>query len=166
MVATEEPKKAGRPPKPIDWTVFEQLCEIQCTAAEISSVLKVCEDTLYARVLDHYEEHYSVIYKRYAEVGKSSLRRAQFKLAMKNTSMAIWLGKQWLGQKDMSKEEMKDMAEDIKNAIRESETRPRVDEASRSSVENKQPVLDQRLPGKPYQVLNELGTTGAICLTA
>jgi hypothetical protein len=29
-----------------------------------------------------------------------SLRRYQFDLAENNATMAIWLGKQWLGQKD------------------------------------------------------------------
>lgn len=29
-----------------------------------------------------------------------SLRRTQFKLAEKNPTMAIWLGKQYLGQRD------------------------------------------------------------------
>ena len=30
-----------------------------------------------------------------------SLRRYQFQLAQKNTAMAIWLGKQYLGQRDI-----------------------------------------------------------------
>lgn len=36
-------------------------------------------------------------------MGKISLRRAQFKLAKKSANMAIWLGKQWLGQQDKVK---------------------------------------------------------------
>ena len=28
------------------------------------------------------------------------MRRAQFRLAQSNANMAIWLGKNWLGQKD------------------------------------------------------------------
>lgn len=32
--------------------------------------------------------------------GKISLRRTQFRMAETNVSMAIWLGKQILGQKD------------------------------------------------------------------
>ena len=36
-----------------------------------------------------------------SEIGKSSLRRIQFRLAEKNASMAIFLGKQYLGQKDV-----------------------------------------------------------------
>lgn len=33
--------------------------------------------------------------------GKISLRRSQWRLAEKNASMAIWLGKQYLGQRDV-----------------------------------------------------------------
>jgi hypothetical protein len=40
-------------------------------------------------------------YKSKSQVGKSSLRRAQWNLAEKNASMAIWLGKQYLGQRDI-----------------------------------------------------------------
>lgn len=35
-----------------------------------------------------------------------SLRRSQFRIAETNATMAIWLGKQYLGQKDYPKEEL------------------------------------------------------------
>lgn len=41
---------------------------------------------------------FSDVYKKYSSKGKISLRRFQFQQAEKNTSMAIWLGKQYLGQ--------------------------------------------------------------------
>ena len=41
-------------------------------------------------------------YKSKSQAGKSSLRRAQWNLAQKNASMAIWLGKQYLGQRDIA----------------------------------------------------------------
>jgi hypothetical protein len=90
----------GRSPKPIDWDEFEKLCGLQCTQSEIASWFGIIEDTIRERVKDHYGEDYSVIYKRYSETGKASLRRTQFKLAQKNAAMGIWLGKQWLGQKE------------------------------------------------------------------
>lgn len=91
---------AGPPEKPIDWEQFEKLCGLQCTQSEIASMFKVDEDTIRDRVSKHYKEDYSVIYKRYSESGKCSLRRNQFKLTENNASMGIWLGKQWLDQKD------------------------------------------------------------------
>jgi hypothetical protein len=93
-------KPNGRPPKPLDWAVFEELCNIQCTQGEIASVLRLHSDTVRDRVEDHYGEPYSVIQKRFAEHGRSSLRRTQFNLAKKSAGMAIFLGKQYLGQKD------------------------------------------------------------------
>lgn len=90
----------GPPKKEINWEVFEQLCAIQCTQAEICSVLKIHDDTLRVRCLEQYGEDYSAIYKRYSESGKSSLRRYQFLQAKTKPNMAIWLGKQWLGQTD------------------------------------------------------------------
>lgn len=92
--------KLGRPLKPIDWKVFEDLCNIQCTPEEIASVCRVDRHTLYDRVVKEYEEDFPTVYKKFTENGKMSLRRIQMKLAQKNTAMAIWLGKQYLNQKD------------------------------------------------------------------
>lgn len=93
----------GRPKKEIDWNLFEQLCAIQCTQEEIASMLKVHADTLRDRAKQYYEEEdYSSIYKKFSETGKCSLRRNQFVLSKKNSAMAIWLGKIWLGQSDKS----------------------------------------------------------------
>ena len=91
---------SGRPPKEINWQLFEDLCSIQCTQSEIASVLHFHVDTIRDRAQAHYEEEYSNIYKRFSESGKTSLRRTQFKLAQKSPAMAIFLGKQYLGQKD------------------------------------------------------------------
>ena len=90
----------GRPRNEIDWTLFEQLCAIHCTQSEIASMLKVHVDTLRDKTKKKYGEEFSTVYKIYSENGKCSLRRYQFVLAKKNTAMAIWLGKQWLGQKE------------------------------------------------------------------
>lgn len=90
----------GPAEKPINWEQFEQLCGLQCTQPEIGSFLKVHRETLSKRVKENYGEDYSTVYKRFSEVGKTSLRRNQFILSKKNAAMAIWLGKQWLDQKD------------------------------------------------------------------
>lgn len=94
----------SRPLKNIDWKIFEQLCHIQCTQAEIASFLNLNVDTLHDRVKREYKQSYSETYKRFSEGGKCSLRRHQWKMAEKNCSMAIWLGKQYLGQKDQEEQ--------------------------------------------------------------
>lgn len=102
----------ARPEKEIDWTIFENLCQLQCIQTEIASCLKISDDTLRSRAIAHYGmDNYSDIYKRFSESGKCSLRRNQFVLSKKNAAMAIWLGKQWLGQRDYDK------SEKIENAL-------------------------------------------------
>lgn len=90
----------GRPRKDIDWQVFEDACGLLCTQEEMEGLLHVDRNTLMDRVKDEYGEDYSAVYKRFSAGGKKSLRRTQFKLAQKNAAMAIFLGKQHLGQKD------------------------------------------------------------------
>lgn len=85
----------ARPKKEIDYEVVEKLASIQCTQEEIANFLNLSVRTL------QRDEEFCRIYKKGQDNGKMSLRRYQFKLAEKNTSMAIWLGKQYLGQKDI-----------------------------------------------------------------
>jgi hypothetical protein len=86
--------------KPIDWKIFEKLCNIQCTAVEMAAFLEVDNHTLYDRTKREYGEEFPEVYKRFSQGGKCSLRRMQWQLASKNVAMAIWLGKQHLGQRE------------------------------------------------------------------
>lgn len=79
---------------------FEGLCRIQCTEEEICGVLGCDEETLGRWCKDIYGCGFSKIYKEKRQGGKASLRRQQFKIAETNATMAIWLGKQYLGQTD------------------------------------------------------------------
>ena len=94
---------AGRPKKEPDKDfkeTFEKLCGLQCTKEEIQDWFDISEKTLDRWVKDNYGEKFSDVYKSKRNKGKASLRRAQFKLAQKSAAMAIWLGKQYLNQKD------------------------------------------------------------------
>ena len=90
----------ARPRIEIDQKIFENLCGIQCTQAEIADVLNCSVDTVERWVQRTYSDSYAEIYKRFSAKGKMSLRRYQFELAKKSTAMAIFLGKNYLGQKD------------------------------------------------------------------
>lgn len=79
---------------------FEKLCAIQCTQEEICSVLDVCHDTLDEWCKKNYNNNFSQVFVEKRQGGKASLRRMQWKLAEKNATMGIWLGKQYLGQMD------------------------------------------------------------------
>jgi len=85
---------AGRPKKEIDYNAVEKLANIQCTQEEIANFLELSVRTL------QRDEEFCRIYKKGIDSGKMSLRRLQYKLAEKSASMAIFLGKQYLGQKD------------------------------------------------------------------
>ena len=85
---------AGRPKKEIDYTTVEKLANIQCTQDEIASFLGISTRTL------QRDEQFMELFNRGRENGKMSLRRIQWKHEEKSVPMAIWLGKQYLGQRD------------------------------------------------------------------
>lgn len=90
-----EKNKGGRPKKELDYELIEELANIQCTQDEIASCLNVNVKTLRA------DDKFLELYKKGQETGKKSLRRYQFDCAKKgNSAMLIWLGKQYLGQRD------------------------------------------------------------------
>lgn len=95
MTKKKENAKIGRPAKVIDWKIVENLAGIMCTQEEIAAVLNIDLKTLTRN------PSFSPIYEKGREMGKKSLRRIQWEHAKKSSAMAIWLGKQYLGQRDM-----------------------------------------------------------------
>ena len=93
---------AGRPKFQIDYNIVEKLGSIMCTEKEIASILGCDERTL------QRNKEFCRIYKKSLDKGKMSLRRTQWKLAEKNASMAIFLGKNYLGQKDVVEQNIED----------------------------------------------------------
>ena len=85
---------AGRPKIEIDYATVEKLANIQCTQDEIASFIGVSTRTL------QRDEKFMELFNKGRDNGKMSLRRIQWKHAEKSATMAIWLGKQYLGQKD------------------------------------------------------------------
>ena len=90
----------ARPVIEIKKEQFESLCNLQCTLDEIAGFFKCSPDTIERWCKRTYNESFADTYIVYSQNGKISLRRLQFKLAEKSYAMAIWLGKQWLGQTD------------------------------------------------------------------
>jgi len=95
-------KKMGRPVTKFDYEKVEKLASIHCTDEEIAYILDISPSTIKrhkkddTRLLDCIEKGHAV--------GRMSIRRAQFESALKNhnATMQIWLGKQYLGQRDES----------------------------------------------------------------
>lgn len=91
----------ARPRKVINQKQFESLCAIQCTQEEMCNVLDVSEKTLIAWCHEVYGESFSKVFRQKRDLGKTSLRRNQWKLAENgNSTMQIWLGKQILKQSE------------------------------------------------------------------
>ena len=96
--------RMGRPPKEIDKTQFEKLCALQPTLEEVAGFFDCDLDTVNAWCKRVYNATFSEVLKSKSAAGKMSLRRTQFKLAEKSAAMAIFLGKNYLGQTDGVKE--------------------------------------------------------------
>lgn len=81
---------------------FETLCAIQCTEEEILAVLNVSDKTLNKWCKENYDgKNFSEINREKRQLGKTSLRRMQWKTAEKgNVTMQIWLGKNLLDQRE------------------------------------------------------------------
>lgn len=105
----------GRPRKVIKQEQFEAMCQIQATQEEITLVLGVTDKTLNAWCRRTYGKRFSDVFREKRCAGKISLRRKQWKLADRSAAMAIFLGKQFLGQTD--KTEMEVSAE-VQNPLR------------------------------------------------
>lgn len=93
--------KGGAPPKKIDEALVLELASIGCTTREIARVCKCSSDTLERRFMDSLEAGRASV--------QISLRRAQLKVAFDSenksqAAMLIWLGKQFLAQKEPPRE--------------------------------------------------------------
>lgn len=90
----------GRPKREIDKKLFENMCMIQATEKEICLVFGMTDKTLSRWCRDTYGKKFKEVYEEKRAGGKMSLRRYQFQLAKKSAAMAIFLGKNYLEQKD------------------------------------------------------------------
>jgi hypothetical protein len=84
----------------IDLGQFRALAMLQCTISEAASVLKVKPRQL-QRALEN-DLDLKEAWEQGIQEGRASIRRQQFKWAERDARMSIWLGKQYLGQKDQA----------------------------------------------------------------
>jgi len=106
MAAKKPGKKMGRPRKNVDWESVAEMCHIHCTEEEIASLCKCSIDTLQRRCFEETGLTFAQFSRQNRAGGKQSLRRRQYTIANAgDKTMLIWLGKQWLGQKDQSRVE-------------------------------------------------------------
>lgn len=83
----------ARPRKQIDTEKLKQLASLGLSSAEMAAVLDCSIDTLERRHMKAMETG--------RQMRNASLKRKQYEKAMAgNPTMLIWLGKQYLGQRD------------------------------------------------------------------
>ena len=95
----DENMAGGRPKKQpkYDYALVEDLAGIFCNQEEIAAILDISIRKA------QQDEEFMRYFKKGTENAKQSIKRAQFKSAVNgNTTMLIWLGKQYLGQREPS----------------------------------------------------------------
>lgn len=123
--------RTGRPKKEFDVKTFTDLVGLGCTQEEICWFFR--DDTGKSANIDTLtrwcKRTFDMTFQEYAKQNscmalKIQLRRNQFELSKKSAAMAIFLGKNYLGQKDViqqigddaSAEILNDIANEIKKA--------------------------------------------------
>lgn len=128
--------KRGRPLAEFDKKEFVNLVGMGCTQEEISWWFRddtgkpANIDTLSRWCKRTFGENFQEYYKKNGGVAmKISLRKNQMRLSEKSAAMAIFLGKNYLGQKDSFESDNKDAVEKLdkilegleQNAVKEAE---------------------------------------------
>ena len=95
---------AGRKPVEIDLEQLEKLASLQCTDKELAAFFRCTTRTVETR---RKEPAFKEALERGRAMGQISVRRAQMKLLEAgNATMGVWLGKQLLGQRDVTPVEL------------------------------------------------------------
>jgi hypothetical protein len=94
----------GRKPVEIDLEQLEKLASLQCTDRELAAFFRCTTRTIEKR---RKEPAFKEALERGKALGQISVRRAQMRLLESgNATMGIWLGKQLLGQRDVTPVEL------------------------------------------------------------
>ena len=91
----------ARPQKKIDFQYLKTICQRPISSEDIAAIMKVSKDTLERAI----KKEYGIGFAAFKEENLAGLRLTildqQIAIMKKgNASMAIWLGKQYCGQKD------------------------------------------------------------------
>lgn len=93
----------ARPRADIDWKKVDKYLQAHCDGAGIAGLLGIDPETLYRACQRDHKIGFSEYAAQKKGEGKELLKAKQFETAMSgNVSMQIWLGKQYLGQRDKS----------------------------------------------------------------
>lgn len=104
LVGLNQSLGAMRRARPVSPRDVEKLGRLQCTEREAAAYLNIRNHEF--RELLESEPACASAWERGQQVGRISLRRKQWRLAGASASMAIFLGKNLLGQRDISVHEV------------------------------------------------------------
>ena len=90
----------ARPRIEINREQFEKLCGLQCTLEEVANFFNCSSDTIERWCKREFKTGFKQVFEDKRSLGFISLRRSQWRLAETNAAMAIFLGKNYLGQTD------------------------------------------------------------------
>lgn len=92
---------AGRPEKPIDWDMVDQMIMQQCTADEIAGEFGLHRSSFYNKIEKKYGENFSTYSTALYCKGKRCLRSKQWEKAMEgDVRLLLKLGEIHLGQSE------------------------------------------------------------------
>lgn len=101
----------ARPKANIDWEKVDKYLQAQCDGSGIAGLLGISPETLYRHCKEDHKIGFDAYSQQKKSEGKELLRSAQFKAAMTgNITMQIWLGKQYLDQKEKSEVRTEDIS--------------------------------------------------------
>jgi hypothetical protein len=93
----------ARPKANIDWNIVNKYLQAQCDGVGIAGLIGIHPNVLYAACKEFNKLSFSDYSQQKKGEGKELLRAKQFQVAMEgDKTMLVWLGKQYLDQKDKS----------------------------------------------------------------
>lgn len=93
----------SRPKINIDWKKVDKYLQAQCDGVGIAGLLGIAPITLYRHCQEEFKVNFDAYSAQKKAEGKELLRGKQFQVAMDgDKTMLVWLGKQYLEQKDKS----------------------------------------------------------------
>lgn len=139
----------SRPPIPIDWNAVGEMLEAGCTGTEVAAYMGIHPETLYRRCEAEHEMGFSEFARNKRARGDALLKLAQFQMAVtdKDKTMAIFLGKNRLGQSDrmalkMNKElSEEELTEEIYRMLNDERPAEYTGEDSQASIERQEGAL-------------------------
>lgn len=98
----------GRPRKQIDWDIVKNLCVEHHTMGEIAAILDLNINTIKDNCLRDHGITFPQFYRKYLDVGKSSIRKMLWEQAKKgNSKILLHQARHVLGQWDKQEVEVK-----------------------------------------------------------